>query len=317
VIAVADAGIATTIPIPLTLDRDPEAVDEQIFLPELENMVAQAMGKLFNNCRTEAAARLRIDELDTVLVGAKAKYFKVGKNSVVSPVGFAGKTISLLLELTFTGRETFESLQQFFNAPEDFFFAEAPQVRLLSLARAHKLPINLVVPAGEGSSLFVLEKAKDEYPILYREKFAWSFDPLFRRVAAAMDISESVARDVYELYARHGMSEAASRVFKKIIDPIVDELFSEIERGKLKGFIYIEAPHSLPFELPRKHEGLVFDGLPLDEIVEDLGFAEIRGKSLPPRVLSHYLFPFIESYFDKTKSDINQKLRRRLHWLTK
>lgn len=317
VIAVAAADIATTIPIPLTLDREREAIDEQMFLPELENMVAQAMGKIFNQCRTEAAGRLHIDELDTVLVGAKAKHFRVGKNLVVSPVGFTGKSISLLLELTFTGRETFESLQQFFNAPEDFFFAEAPQVRLLSLTRARKLPINLIAPTADGSSLFVLEKAKDEYPVLYREKFAWSFSPLFRRVAAEMGISETAARDVYELYARHGMSEAASRVFKKMIDPVVEDLFTEIEKGKLKGFVYIEASHALPFELPYKRDGVVFDGLPLDEIVRDLGFAEIRGRSLPPNVLSHYLFPFIEAYFDKTKSDINQKLRRRLHWLTK
>ena len=317
VIAVADADIATTIPVPLTLDREPGTAEEPISLPEIENMIAQAMGKVFNQCRTEAAGRLGIDELDTVLVGAKAKHFKIGKNLVVSPVGFTGKTVSLFLELTLTSRETFEGLQQFFSAPEDFFFGEAPQIRLSSLARARKLPINVVAPVGDGSALFVLEKTKDEYPVLYREKFAWSFQPLFRRIAARMGISETAARDVYELYARNGMSEAASRVFKKTIEPVVEELFSEIEKGKLKGFVYIESPHALPFELPYKRNGVVFDALPLDEIVQNLGFAEIRGRALPPNALSHYLLPFIEAYFDKSKSDINQKLRRRLHWLTK
>lgn len=316
VIAVADAGIATTIPIPLTLAREPGAANEQIILSELENMIAQAMGKIFNQCRTEAAARLHIDELDAVLVGAKAKYFKVGKHSVVNPVGFTGKTVSLLLELTFTGREAFDGLQQFFSAPEDFFFAEAPQIRLSSLARARKLPINLVVPTGNGSSLFVLEKAKDEYPVLYREKFAWSFAPLFRRIATGMSISESAARDVYRLYARHGISDAAARVLKKMIDPAVEELFAELEKGKLKGYMYIEDFHALPFDLPHKKDGVVFDALPLGEIIKDLGFAEVRGWSLPPAELSHYLLPFIEAYFDKSTSDINRKLRRRLHWLT-
>jgi len=33
------------------------------------------------------------------------------------------------------------------------------------------------------------------------------------------------------------------------------------------------------------------------------------------RVASRYMFPFFEAYFDKSNSDINQKLRRRLHWL--
>jgi hypothetical protein len=317
VIAVADADIATTIPVPLTLDREPGTAEEPISLPEIENMIAQAMGKIFNQCRTEAAGRLGIDELDTVLVGAKAKHFKVGKHLVVSPVGFTGKTVSLFLELTLTSRATFEGLQQFFSAPEDFFFGEAPQIRLSSLARARKLPINVVAPVGDGSALFVLEKTKDEYPVLYREKFAWSFQPIFRRIAARMGISETAARDVYELYARNGMSEAAARVFKKMIEPVVEELFSEIEKGKLKGFVYVESPHALPFELPHKRNGVVFDALPIDEIVQNLGFAEIHGRALPPNVLSHYLLPFIEAYFDKTKSDVNQKLRRRLHWLTK
>ena len=31
--------------------------------------------------------------------------------------------------------------------------------------------------------------------------------------------------------------------------------------------------------------------------------------------ISRHLLPFIEAYFDKSNSDINQKLRRRLHWL--
>ncbi len=317
VIAVADADLATTIPVPLTLERDPGAADEQIFLSELENMIAQAMGKVFNQCRAEAAERIHVDELDTVLVGAKAKHFKVGRNSVVSPVGFTGKSISLLLEMTFTGRGTFEGLQQFFNAPEEFFFAEAPQSRLLSLSRARKAPINLIAPSGDGSSLFVLEKAKDEYPVLYRERFAWSFAPLFRRIAAAMGVSEPAARGLYDLYTRGGMSETASRVFKKLIQPVTDELFAQVEKGKLKGFVYVESPHALPFSLPHKADGVVFEALPLDEILHDLGFAELKGRPRPPYQVSHDLRPFIEAYFETPRSGINQKLRRRLHWLTR
>ena len=202
VIAVADLTLATTIPIPVDLVRESSTVHMGISVPELENMIAQEQAKIFNQCRTEAAERLGIHELDTMLVGEKAKYFKVDGEEVVNPAGFAGKKISLLLEPTFTTRKIFEELQQFFNAPENFFFAESAQVRLSSLARERKLPINLVFSDSEhgdntdnrngekngasASSLFILQHSKAGHPILYREPFAWHFDTIFGRIAGEL-----------------------------------------------------------------------------------------------------------------------------------
>ena len=161
VIAVADSSLATTIPIPLDLPREPGTEKAEVILPELENMIAQAMGKIFNQCRSEAAKRLRIHEIDTIMVGAKARNFKVDGHLVVNPVGFTGRKISLLLELTFTGRALFGDLKQFFNAPEDFFFAESAQARLASLARARELPLNLIVDDGAARRLAVRAPADE------------------------------------------------------------------------------------------------------------------------------------------------------------
>ncbi len=315
VIAVADSTIATTIPIPVELVR--EAADEEagIAVPELENMIAQEMAKIFNQCRSEAAARLATDELDTMLVGEKARNFRVDGNLVMNPVGFTGRKISLQLELTFTGRKAFESLKQFFNAPEDFFFAESSQVRLSSLARTRKLPINLVFNDNGVTSLFVLENAKNAYPVLYREPFVWNFDTLFGRIAGELSVSDAAARQLYGLYLRGGLSEYAARSFKKMIDPAIEELLQEVEKRKLKGFLYIDAPFSLPFAMPYRHAGVVFDELPLAEILGELGFGEVQGSTISVHALSRHLLPFLEAYFDKTNMEINQKLRRRLHWL--
>ena len=233
VIAAVDSSLATTIPIPLDLPREHGTEQSEVILPELENLIAQAMGKIFNQCRSEAAKRLAIHEIDTIMVGAKARNFKVDGHQVVNPVGFTGKKISLLLELTFTGRALFEDLKQFFNAPEDFFFAESAQARLAALARARKLPLNLIVDEGpRGASLFVLEKTKDGHPVLYREKMAWNFDVLFTRIAAELGISESAAREMYRAYLGRAMSESAARAFKKIIDPAVDQFLKEVGKGK-------------------------------------------------------------------------------------
>ena len=316
VIAAADSSLATTIPIPLDLPRERGTEESEVILPELENLIAQAMGKIFNQCRSEAAKRLGIHEIDTIMVGAKARNFKMDGSLVVNPVGFTGKKISLLLELTFTGRALFEDLKQFFNAPEYFFFAESAQARLASLARARKLPLNLIVDdSPRGAALFVLEKTKDGHPVLYRERMQWSFDVLFLRVAAELGISATAAREMYRAYLGGAMSESAARAFKKFIDPAVEQLLKEVGKGKIKGSIYIDAEHDLPFALPYKHGGITFEQFPLAEILQQLGFADREGKCGPDAVLSRHLLPFIEAYFDKSNSEINQKLRRRLHWL--
>jgi hypothetical protein len=316
VVAVADSTLATTIPIPLDLPREAGSEKSEVILPELENLIAQAMGKIFNQCRSEAAKRLAIHEIDTVLVGAKARNFKIDGHLVVNPVGFTGKKISLLLELTFTGRALFEDLKQFFNAPEDFFFAESAQARLASLARIRKLPLNLIVDEGaRGASLFVLEKTKDGHPVMYREKLLWSFNVLFLRIAAELGVSEGAAREMYRAYLNKAMSENATRVFKKIIDPAVEQFLKELGKGKLKGFIYVDADHDMPFVLPHKRGLVTFDHFPLAEILQQLGFADREGNCGTDAVVSRHILPFIEAYFDKSNSEINQKLRRRLHWL--
>jgi len=317
VIAAVDSSLATTIPIPLDLTREHGVEHGEVVLPELENLIAQAMGKIFNQCRSEAAKRLAIHEIDTIMVGAKARNFKIDGHLVVNPVGFTGKKISLLLELTFTGRALFEDLKQFFNAPEDFFFAESAQARLAALARVRKLPLNLIVDEGprRGASLFVLEKTKDGHPVLYREKLAWSFDVLFLRIASELGISESAAREMYRAYLGKSMSENAARAFKKFIDPAVEQFLKEVGRGKLKGFAYMDAEHDMPFPLPHKHGAIIFDQFPLAEILQQLGFMDREGGHSSDAVISRHLLPFIEAYFDKSNSEINQKLRRRLHWL--
>ena len=77
----------------------------------------------------------------------------------------------------------------------------------------------------------------------------------------------------------------------------------------------MDAEHDLPFPLPHKHGAATFDRFPLAEILQQLGFMDREGDSGSDAVISRHLLPFIEAYFDKSNSEINQKLRRRLHWL--
>lgn len=322
VIAAADPSLATTIPIPLELPRERANTKSKITIAELENLIAQEMAKIFNGCRSEAAKRMGVNDLDAVLVGAKTKHLKVDGKAVAHPSGLPGKKISLLLEFTFTTRRIFEDLKPFFNSPDNFFFAEAPQAHLFALSRVRALPLSLIVADDDSASLYVLETPKDEHAVLYREKLKWSFSAFLRQIMGALGVDKRTAEGLYCLYHRGEMSEGAKRSFKKAIQPALDRLFKEIEKGKLRGSVYVDMPHQLPVAFPHKHGAATLEEPPIGELLAELGFtadlAAVRGRAPSERGddILHPLLYFFEAYFDKSGSEINQKLRRRLHWLT-
>lgn len=316
IVATVDPTLATTIPVPLDLQRESQRQGEGITMIELEDLFAQAMAMIFNQCRSEAARRLDIEDIHAILVAAKASHFNVDDRVVQNPIGFHGKKISLFLEFTFTKREIFEEFKPLFGAPEEFFFVESPQVSLVSIARVRRLPLALIVAGDEASSLFVLAKAKGEHEVLYREKFAWSFSSIFAAIQSDFCVGSAAAHELYDAYCRHEMSPAAAKVFKKTISTALEAFFDEVKKSKIGGSVYLDSPYSMPFELPWHIAGMSLENFPISEILSEVDFsADTQKFADQPGILFRYLAPFLESYFDKNNSEINQKLRRRLHWL--
>lgn len=313
VIVSADPKLATTMPIPLDLVRERARWKDELTLSELENLIAQAMAKIFTQCRNEAAKRLGIDDIHTILVGAKTDRFRVDGHAVMNPIGFTGHKLSLLLELTFTARDMFESLKQFFNSPDDFFFVESPQAWLLSVARSRGLPLNLI----DEQNLFVFEEANGEHPVLYREAMPWSFNAIFGEIALGLGVDIPTAKNLYHFYRDGELSPTAAKNFKKILQPAVDALLDEIEHAKMHGFIYFDTEHPLPFDVPYTHKGVTFEEIPIKEVLGELDLVADAESWQPiaPHDAFRNLAPFLEAYFAKNTSEINQKLRRRLHWL--
>lgn len=323
VIVAAEPTLATTIPIPLELPRERANVRTKITLAELENMIAQGMAKIFNATRSEAAKRLAVNDLNAILVGARAKHFKVDGKARAAPTGVAGKKIALLLELTFTTRGIFEELKPFFSAPEGFFFAEAPQAALQALARIRKLPVNMIKGDEHGTALYILERPKGEYAVLYREKLDWAFASFLKAIQEAFAVGDAAAKRLYCRYHQGEMSAHAAWMFRKITEPHLHAFLAMLEKKMVRGETYVDLPQPLPVGLPHKAGRTTLAEHPAEELLAELGFtidrnapcarhASEEGKSAVLRPL----FYFIEAYFDKDNSaDINQKLRRRLHWL--
>jgi hypothetical protein len=317
VVAAASADLATTIPVPLVWRRKTERRHLPVSLYEIDDYIGQAFPKIITVCRTEVAARFASDPIDAVLVAARAIEIAVDGRHASNVVGFVGSEISVLLELTFVRRELFDHFHSFFSSPEHFFFIESPQASLRLMSLVRNLPINLVVPGEDKSgSLFVFQKAKEKYPVLYREKFSWSFEPIFDAIRAEFSVSRAAAVDMYRAFIQNEVSPDAQRVLKALIVPHTESFETALRKAKVRGSTFIDAPQPLFNEMPHHIGNATIEPLPLADLLKKFDL------SLEPGVLAdqenvifRHLAPFLLMYFDRAHGALDDQLRRKVHWL--
>ena len=315
VIAAAHHSLAVTVTVPVKLDRELGLHREPISSVELENLLAQSMVKVFNQYRESVARALNVDELDAILVGNKVHSFKVDGHHVMNPLGFTGKAIYAVLELTLTTRAIFEEWKQLFNAPTGFFFTELARAELVALHKTEPLPLQLMTIELEDGAVFILDKAAIG-TMMYRGKLEWKAEVLYELVSEHWAVSRRVAKKIYHLASRGHLSPAAARAIQKAMKPGLEALFHRIEKTKLHGAVYVESSVPLPFSLPHRSGRVTLTTIPLLPLVDILGFHLNLGEwPFDPSHIFRRLAPFVEFYYDKSDSEINHWLRRRLHWL--
>lgn len=313
----AHPSLVTTISLPLELKREPNISRSPLTLIELENLLSQAIGRMFNQRRAEASLALGLGELDTILVNAKVGNFKVDGHFVLNPVGFGGNAVDAVLELTFTTRQIFDELQGFFNDRDGFFFTGSSRAGLLALSRIQNPPVSLILMDPAHTFYFVLEKAAWGYRT-QGGKLDWSLSSLFKAIASSLGASRSVVLKIYDNYLNHETSEHFSRALARIIKPIENNLFHEIKKSRLVRPVYLFSPIPLPFSSPHRNGRVAINAIPLNQILEKTGFKiDLTQWPLTESEVFTKLVPFLEFYYDKSDLEINQKLRRRLHWLAK
>ncbi len=315
-VVLADAVFATTIPVPLDFKRERTQVNTPIAGEEIDDWLHRAMAKIFSRCRLEARRRLGTGDVDTVLVDQRISRITIDGRKVSDPIGRSGKKTSFVIELTFASRELAETLAPFFNAPGEFFFAEAQQAQLAALARLRTLPVSIITARDGGrTSLFVLEVAEKGCPVVYREPFQWDTAAVVRKIAADFGIDLVSAEDIYGMYVRGEVSESVQKHLSIITAPLSEQFLRAIDRANLHGSVYLDAPRSLPFPFPHRRGKAVIEDFPTVLLLEKFGFSPRNGECIPQRVALRYLAPFLELYFDNNRSELNLRLRRRLHWL--
>jgi hypothetical protein len=237
-------------------------------------------------------------------------------HAVADLVGRSGKKIFFMIEFTFARRELSESLTPFFNAPGEFFFAEAPQARLAALARIRPLPVSIIMArAGSAPSLFIFEEAKQGCPVVYREPFPWDESAAIKSIAADFSVAPTSAEEMYDMYVRHEVSDAAKKHFTTLVASLTERFFRTLDKANLHGSVYLDTPHDLPLTIPYHRRHVVIEDVPVASLLEKFGFSVRGGAPVTPRIALRYLAPFFELYFDDNRSEFNELLRRKLHWL--
>ena len=289
--------------------------NNQITLTEFENLFSQTMANVISKCKDEASLRLGTENIDTILISAKVKHFKIDSEFVENPISLTGNKISFVIDLIFTTRKVFEEFKGLFSAPDEFFFIESPSASLRALQRVRKLPLALLVLGDEDSWLYILTKGKSQNDILYREKFDWSFSLLFDAIQKNFSVGTGASKELYDAYIKNKMSKMASRVFKKAIDPVFELFLQELKDKKIQDFVYLDSEFNLPYKLPFKAGKISVSNIPVFEILSDVDFSlNIKTAGHEGFIFGH-LSPFIEAFFDKGGSILNKKIRKRLHWL--
>ncbi len=320
IVAAADSKRATTIPMPLAWQRQPERCAIALTLDEIDDHIGQLFPKIVAECRAEAAKRFGVDAIDTMLVAARALDVCVDKHKAPRGEGVLGNEISLILELTFAERGLYDQFHSFFSAPEPFFFMESAQARLGLLERLGLLPVNLIV-GGNGNpegSLFVLQPAKEKYPVLYRERFPWPFDQMLDQLAYAFSVSRGSAEEMYRMYMRDSVSPTVRRRIEAFVAPWAEKFSNAVRKAKVRGSLFIDAPYPVPYELPH-HEGkATLENFPLEDVLKKFDLALEPGPLAGNEpILWRHLAPFFSMYFDHAQGALNERLRKRVHWLAR
>lgn len=276
-VVLSDATLATTIPVPFDFRRDGVLTRKPIMLGEAGDWFARATAKIFSGCRLEAARRLRTSDVDTVLVNQRVDQIVIDGRALRNPIGRSGKKVSFVIELTFANRELAEALVPFFNAPGEFFFAEAPQARLAALARVRRIPLNLIkARGGARSSLFVLQEAERGCVALFREPFLWDSMAVVQGIADDLNIALAQAEEIYRIYVHGDLSDTARKHFDALMAPFLAQFAHALDKADIRGFTYLDAPRDLPFKLPYHRRRAVIENIPVDTLLKKFGFSGSR-----------------------------------------
>ncbi|GEM_PF-1879922 len=311
VVIAADVSRAYTAIVPLRASRPGR---EPVGSVELENLLAQAVGKVFNQCRGAAAKELGSDELHVMIARSRVLDFKIDGHRVVNPLGFTGEKIEAVLELTLTTREVVDGIQSFLKSPRPFFFTDVERSELMALERIARPPFGMVTMKDNQLSCIAAGNRHD--PVLSRGIIPWQARGFRNAIQKSFGAPDGAAAQIYARYLSGEMSPRFKAYVKRILDPVAAEFFEHLRKLRIEGRIYLNSAAPVPFPVPVRRGGIRLEPIPLSAILGHFGLTIERPRwPMPDAEILEFIAPVIESYYDTSNPTINHWLRRHLNWL--
>jgi hypothetical protein len=288
-----DSKSAATIFSAVVVERDNPT--EELGPIDLENHISQAIWKIFDRCRSEAAERLQVNEVDLLLTDARVLRVRIDGHEVINPHGFTGRQLEVLLMITMVRRDKFVA--------EDAFMLEGGSVRAYLLSKQLNLERAVYIEIEKRlTTLFAIMPER----ISYLNEFEWGSEKIKEAIANELGVADEVA---WQLYLRYAANEVSAKVLKKM-EQIFYDVFNIFVSGdimSLKNFLHFAAINPPPI--------YVKGFFPLPESVFRKRFAfnqkRIRFLAAPDFSLAE----FVNDDIHRIYQELNQLAKRRIKWL--
>lgn len=293
-------GGATTSLIPVSLKR--EYRDQPLGALELENLLSQAIGKVFNQCREKAGKELGLADIDVVLANSRVVRFKVDGHGVLNPLGFRGEKIEAMMELIFTERDLLEGVKEFLHKRRTFFLTERGHALFKSVQGSRPGMVGFL-DVGQDKVSLVLQNGEGFEKIA----LAWTPKIYLGAIKAKFGVSDRAAQHMYKVFLASDVSPHMRTALERLLKPVTTALFKELPQKTCT--LYVRTGTKLPFLLPVTSTRRTLETVREAELVSRFGL------TLDQELDIATLAPFLEFYYDKSDSTINRWLRRHLNWL--
>ncbi len=223
------------------IDRD--GPKGEITDTEMENAIAQAIWKMFDEERGMFASRLDISDMDVSLADVRVLNIRLDGNLVVNPVGFTAKKIEISLVETIVSRDLADEVKLAHPKKGETIFILEPSASCAWLIHKSVKQKDFLFANVAKDKTFIY-RSEPEGRISYLSDFGWGTDHAASAFSANLSVSDSVGHDLLRRFARGNMSpemakSMRSAASKSLLDLVKGVSFATRNVKMKKPLVYV------------------------------------------------------------------------------
>lgn len=290
---------------------------------ELDNIVSDAVWKVFDGSRKPASVTMSVGEADVVLGDINVWDASLDGRKVLNPLGFSGKKIEMLISETLIPKEVFIALKSVFPMELVRLLSESSaSIARVTRAAVAKKEQFLFSHVGDKITSFTMSRGGN---ISRYDSFGWGTDDvdsgLSREFLSDQKLADSVVASYYNKKGSPFFLEKAGHLIGKeykLFSHGLNRVFAGVNANSL----YVYASRTIPdfvFNLPIRNKiGRIVKIFPVGEklISDNFGFAvkyEVGAKEI---LGDNVLFYILDAYLAPPASLMDLIGKKRMRWLS-